>query len=106
MRGSSIMTPAISMTMLGKWAIIGLTPQLAALASPKRKPRIAPDCQSSAFARQTAFAEAALLDGGSSWRKKTEDWHAEAGRCAGSLITDFPEARHVRLTLAHAREVL
>jgi hypothetical protein len=37
------------------------------------------------------LARPRLLNGGASWRKKTEDWHAEAGRCTGSLITDSPE---------------
>jgi hypothetical protein len=29
---------------------------------------------------------------GSDWRKKTKEWHAEAGRCTRSLLTDFPKA--------------
>jgi hypothetical protein len=51
-RGSSNMTPATSMTMLRKWAIIGSTPRLAALTSAKRTPSHALTSHSPAFACQ------------------------------------------------------
>jgi hypothetical protein len=42
--------------MLGKWAIMGLTPRLAALTSPKRKPNVALASHSPAFACQVVIA--------------------------------------------------
>jgi hypothetical protein len=40
------------------------------LISQKRTLKIAPDCHSSAFARQTAFTEASAFDGGAAGARK------------------------------------